>query len=88
MHSPNIQPNKNNVVVDSGQVVFNPIYAKPGPISKLFGVGRTTVYSWLKSYEQDNLGVEGLYLDLTPGLTLINIQKLEEFLKKKHKKWL
>ncbi|MBF9297238.1 MULTISPECIES: helix-turn-helix domain-containing protein [Mammaliicoccus] len=83
-----ILPNEKNVIVDSEQVVFNPIYAKPGPVGKAFGVSRTTVYNWLKSYEQDNLGIEGLYLDLTPGLTLINIQKLEEFLKKKHKKWL
>ncbi|WP_436881768.1 helix-turn-helix domain-containing protein [Mammaliicoccus sciuri] len=83
-----ILPNEKNVIVDSDQVVFNPIYAKPGPVGKAFGVGRTTVYNWLKSYEQDNLGIEGLYLDLTPGLTLINIQKLEEFLKKKHKQWL
>ncbi|MDG0819877.1 helix-turn-helix domain-containing protein [Staphylococcus equorum] len=81
-------PTKQNVVEDESQVVFYPLYGKPLTIAKIFDVGKSTVYRWLRDYDEDDLGVKDLYLDLSANMTRIDIEKLREYLKLRNKKWL
>ncbi|MDO5375725.1 MAG: helix-turn-helix domain-containing protein [Staphylococcus rostri] len=80
-------PNESNVLLDE-KVYVKKLYAKATRIHELFSVSRSTIYKWLKAYEEDNLGVENLYIDLSANMTLVNIEKLEEYLRKRHKKWM
>ena len=79
---------KQNLVEDENQVVFYPLYGKPATIAKIFDVGKSTVYRWLRDYDVDDLGVKELYLDLSANMTRIDIEKLREYLKLRNKKWL
>lgn len=81
-------PTKQNSVELEGQVVFYPLYGKPTTIAKVFDVGKSTVYRWLREYDEDNLGVKDLYLNLSSSMTRIDIEKMREYLKLKNKKWL
>ncbi|MGC7583114.1 helix-turn-helix domain-containing protein [Staphylococcus epidermidis] len=81
-------PTKENVVTEPKQVVVKPIMAKPNAIAKLFGISYSSVYRILKEYEKDNKGVEDLYYNLSPTMTVISIDGFKEYLGKRHKGWL
>ncbi|HBO6125548.1 TPA: helix-turn-helix domain-containing protein [Pseudomonas aeruginosa] len=81
-------PTKENVVTEPKQVIVKPIMAKPNAIAKLFGVSYSSVNRILKEYDKDNKGVEDLYYSLSSTMTVISIPRFEEYMKKRHKKWM
>lgn len=81
-------PSKENVVTEPTQVVVKPIMAKPNAIAKLFGISYSSVYRILKEYEKDNKGIDDLYYSLSSTMTVISIPRFEEYMKKRHKKWM
>lgn len=78
---------RHNTVMEESQIVFQPVYCQVPAAAKLFNVSKSTVYKWLRQYDDNNNGVEGLYVDYSSTLTLINIEKLEQFLQTFHKKY-
>ena len=81
-------PTKQNTALEEKQIVFPVKYAKPKLLSELFNCSYSTIRRLLISYDEDNLGVESMYFDISSTLTLVNVEKFEEFLKRKHKKYL
>lgn len=81
-------PTKQNTALEKEQVVFPVKYAKPKLLSELFNCSYSTIRRLLISYDEDNLGVENMYLDISSTLTLVNVEKFERFLQRKHKKYL
>jgi len=81
-------PNTENTALETKQIVFPVKYAKPKLLSELFGCSYSTIRRLLISYDEDNLGIENLYMDISSTLTLVNVEKFEQFLQKKHKKYL
>lgn len=81
-------PTKQNTALEEKQIVFPVKYAKPKLLSELFNCSYSTIQRLLISYDEDNLGVESMYFDISSTLTLVNVEKFEEFLKRKHKKYL
>ena len=82
-----IEITPHNTVMEESQVVYNPVYCQVPAAAKLFNVSKSTIYKWLRQYDEDSKGVEWLYVDYSSTLTLINIEKLEQFLKQFHKKY-
>ncbi|MBA8761748.1 helix-turn-helix domain-containing protein [Staphylococcus coagulans] len=80
-------PNPDNTYIGEEKFVKK-LYAKATHVHVLFDVSRSTVYKWLREYDEDNLGIEDLYIDYSANMTLINIAKLEEYLLARHKKWM
>ena len=78
-------PTKQNTALEEKQIVFPVKYAKPKLICEIFNISYSTFYRLLKSYENDNLGIEDMYIDISSTLTLVNVEQFEEFLKRKHK---
>lgn len=81
-------PTKENVALEPEQVVFRPLYAKPKAISEMFGISSSTTRRIILEYEADHKGIEDMFYSLSSTLTVINIEKFEEYLKKRHKEWL
>ncbi|MBB4833062.1 DeoR/GlpR family transcriptional regulator of sugar metabolism [Staphylococcus hominis] len=81
-------PTKQNTALEEKQIVFPVKYAKPKLLSELFNCSYSTIRRLLISYDEDNLGVKSMYFDISSTLTLVNVEKFEEFLKRKHKKYL
>ena len=81
-------PTKQNTAFEEKQIVFPVKYAKPKLISEIFNISYSTFYRLLKSYEDDNLGIEDMYIDISSTLTLVNVEQFENYLKAKHKKYL
>ncbi|PTI22482.1 pathogenicity island protein [Staphylococcus warneri] len=81
-------PTKENTVLEHGQIVFPIKYAKPKLLGEIFNCSYSTIRRLLISYDEDDLGIENLYMDISSTLTLVNVEKFEQFLQKKHKKYL
>lgn len=81
-------PTKQNTALEEKQIVFPVKYVKPKLISEIFNISYSTFYRLLKSYEDDNLGIEDMYIDISSTLTLVNVEQFENYLKAKHKKYL
>ncbi|PTE43393.1 helix-turn-helix domain-containing protein [Staphylococcus equorum] len=80
-------PNPENTLIGEEKFVKK-LYAKATHIHTMFDVSRSTVYKWLREYDQDDLGIKNLYIDYSASMTLINIAKLENYLIERHKKWM
>lgn len=81
-------PTKQNTALEQEQIVFPVKYAKPKLLSQIFNCSYSTIRRLLISYDNDNLGIENLYMDISSTLTLVNVEKFEQFLQRKHKKYL
>ncbi|MCG1813708.1 helix-turn-helix domain-containing protein [Staphylococcus epidermidis] len=81
-------PTKENTALKERQIVFPVKYAKPKLSCEIFNISYSTFYRLLKSYEDDNLGIEDMYIDISSTLTLVNVEQFEKYLKAKHKKYL
>ncbi|MCG1354836.1 helix-turn-helix domain-containing protein [Staphylococcus epidermidis] len=81
-------PTKQNTALEEKQIVFPVKYAKPKLICEIFNISYSTFYRLLKSYEDDNLSIEDMYIDISSTLTLVNVEQFEKYLKAKHKKYL
>lgn len=81
-------PTKENTALEKGQIVFPIKYAKPKLLGEIFNCSYSTIRRLLISYDGDNLGIDNLYVDISSTLTLVNVKKFEQFLQKKHKKYL
>lgn len=66
------------------QRVNKQLYAKPKLLGDLFNCSYSTIYRLLKSYDDNNLGVDNMYFNISGNLTLVNIEKFEQYLQKKH----
>lgn len=66
------------------QRVNKQLYAKPKLLGDLFNCSYSTIYRLLKSYDDNNLGIDNMYLNISGNLTLVNIEKFENYLQKKH----
>lgn len=81
-------PTKENVALEPEQVVFKPLFARPKAISEIFGISSSTTRRIILEYEKDHKGVENMFYSLSSTLTVINIEKFEEYLSKRHKEWM
>ncbi|ERS93592.1 hypothetical protein [Staphylococcus simulans] len=81
-------PTKENVALEPEQVVFKPMFARPKAISEMFGISSSTTRRIILEYEKDHKGVENMFYSLSSTLTVINIEKFEEYLSKRHKEWM
>ena len=81
-------PTKENVALEPEQVVFKPLFARPKSISKMFGISSSTTRRIILEYEKDHKGVKNMFYSLSSTLTVINIEKFEEYLSKRHKEWM
>ncbi|WP_057510580.1 hypothetical protein [Staphylococcus simulans] len=81
-------PTKENVALEPEQVVFKPLFARPKAISEMFGISSSTTRRIILEYEKDHKGVENMFYSLSSTLTVINIEKFEEYLSKRHKEWM
>lgn len=81
-------PTKENTALDQEQIVFPIKYAKPKLLGEIFNCSYSTIRRLLISYDEDDLGIQNLYMDISSTLTLVNVEKFEQFLQKKHKKYL
>ncbi|MCZ2499415.1 helix-turn-helix domain-containing protein [Xylophilus sp. Kf1] len=72
-------PTKENTALDEKQIVFPVKYAKPKLLGELFNCSYSTIRRLLISYDEDNV---------SSTLTLVNVEKFEQFLQRKHKKYL
>ncbi|AMG96664.1 hypothetical protein [Staphylococcus simulans] len=81
-------PTKENVALEPEQVVFKPLFARPKAISEMFGISSSTTRRIILEYEKDYKGVENMFYSLSSTLTVINIEKFEEYLSKRHKEWM
>jgi len=80
-------PTPENTLIGEEKFVKK-LYAKATHVHSMFGVSCSTVYKWLREYDEDNLGVDRLYIDYSANMTLINIAKLEDYLHERSKKWM
>lgn len=87
-HKLHEDPTKENTALDEKQIVFPVKYAKPKLLGDIFNVSYSTINRLLKDYDQDDLGVADLYYSISSTLILINVEKFDEYLAKRHKKWL
>ncbi|MBJ7884465.1 helix-turn-helix domain-containing protein [Staphylococcus warneri] len=81
-------PTMENTALAQEQIVFPIKYAKPKLLGEIFNCSYSTIRRLLISYDEDDLGIENLYMDISSTLTLVNVEKFEQFLQKKHKKYL
>lgn len=81
-------PTSENTALSENRVVFPVKYATPKKLSEIFGMSSSTIYRQLKEYEDDDLGVKDLYISLSTTLKVINVEKFEDYLLKKNKKWM
>ncbi|MCD8899430.1 helix-turn-helix domain-containing protein [Staphylococcus gallinarum] len=88
IHKLQEEPTKENTVMDEKQIVFPVKYAKPKLLGDIFNVSYSTINRLLKDYDQDSLGIKDLYYSISSTLILINVEKFDEYLAKRHKKWL
>ncbi|RIM75497.1 helix-turn-helix domain-containing protein [Staphylococcus xylosus] len=88
VHKLHEEPTEENTVMDEKQIVFPVKYAKPKLLGDIFNVSYSTINRLLKDYDQDNLGITDLYYSISSTLILINVEKFDEYLAKRHKKWL
>ena len=88
IHKLQEEPTKENTVMDEKQIVFPVKYAKPKLLGDIFNVSYSTINRLLKDYDQDDLGITDLYYSISSPLILINVEKFDEYLSKRHKKWL
>ncbi|WP_204195198.1 helix-turn-helix domain-containing protein [Staphylococcus sp. GFQ9D221P] len=84
----NEEPTKENTAMDEKQIVFPVKYAKPKLLGDIFNVSYSTINRLLKDYDQDDLGITDLYYSISSTLIVINVEKFDEYLSKRHKKWL
>lgn len=84
----NEEASKENTVLESKQIVVNPIYCAPKSIGELFGFSRSTTSRLLNEYKEDDRGVKDMYLSLSSTLVVIKIEKFEEWLKLKNGEWM
>lgn len=84
----NEEPTKENTVTESNQVVVKPMFAKPHALASIFGVSYSSVRRILLEWEKDSKGIDDLYYSLSSTMTVISIQRFEEYMKKRHKGWL
>lgn len=79
---------KENTVLESRQVLVNPINCTPKSIGDLFGFSRSTTSRLLNEYKENDRGIKDMYLSLSSTLVVIKIEKFEEWLKSKNGEWL
>ncbi|MDW4085261.1 helix-turn-helix domain-containing protein [Staphylococcus saprophyticus] len=80
-------PTIQNTALQDSKIVFPVKYASPKKLSEIFGMSTSTVYRQLSEYENDNLGINDLYISLSATLKIINVERFEQYLMKKNKKW-
>jgi hypothetical protein len=81
-------PTKENTVTENAQVIVRPLFAKPKLLAEIFGVSYSSVNRILKEWEQNHNGIDDLYYSLSSTMTVISIERFEDFLKKRNKKWM
>ena len=82
-------PHPSNSVLSDDQVAtVKMIYCKVSTLTKLFNVSRATAYRFLKEAESLAEFKGRICVDVSATLTLVHIETFEEYLKKKHKKYL
>ena len=81
-------PTKENTVTEPKQVVVNPLFAKLNTLASIFGISYSSVNRILKEWEKDSKGIDDLYYSLSSTMTVISISRFEEYMKKRHKKWM
>lgn len=81
-------PTKENVVTEPNQIVVKPMFAKPNTLASIFGISYSSVNRILKEWEKDSKGIDDLYYSLSSTMTVISIPRFEEYMKKRHKKWM
>ena len=70
------------------EVFVKPLYARATNIHKLFDFSQSTTYNILRDYDEDNQGIEDLYISYSGTMCLINIEKFIAYLQTRHKKHL
>lgn len=81
-------PTKENVIMEEKQVIARPLFARPSALAKLMGVSYSTVRRVLIEWEEDHRGIDDLYYSLSSTLTVINIERFENYLKLRNKEWM
>ncbi|MCL9691379.1 pathogenicity island protein [Staphylococcus aureus] len=81
-------PTKENTIIESKQVVVNPLFAKPNALAGIFGISYSSVNRILKEWEKDYKGIDDLYYSLSSTMIVISIPRFEEYMKQRHKKWM
>lgn len=81
-------PKRENVALKDDVITYEPKYAQPAALARIVGVSRTTIFRLLKSYQDNNYGIENLEISLSPTLKVVNIEKFIAFMQKKHNKHL
>ncbi|WP_436951503.1 helix-turn-helix domain-containing protein [Staphylococcus xylosus] len=80
------EPNKANTVIESEQVAFKPLYARPKKLGEIIGISFSTVRRVLLEYEEDvDTEIEGLFVYVTGTLRVVDIQKFIAYLKEREK---
>ncbi|HFQ4779508.1 TPA: helix-turn-helix domain-containing protein [Staphylococcus aureus] len=79
---------KENTISEPKQVVVKPLFAKPNALASIFGISYSSTNRILKEWEKDPKGVDDLYYSLSSTMTVISIPRFEEYMKKRHKKWM
>lgn len=63
------------------------VWARPCQLMKIYGVGRTTLYNWLKGF-QASKKYRGKFIDLSQCVKLVNVKAFEEYLQGLHQMYL
>ena len=81
-------PTKTNTVTDPTQIVVSPLYCKVSALPKLIGISKSSIYRILKEYDEEQNGIENMYVSLSATLTIVDIKKFQAYLNTRHKTWL